>query len=137
MTGATLQSVAGIVIRSGTIFLARRRPGGNIGGKWEFPGGKVESGETPKAALVREFMEELGVLIRVGQFIGENAFESDGRKFIVSAYDVQIDGTPHPGDEHVSTTWVELDRLGEIDLPESDRGLLKEVLRYGRERLSH
>jgi len=52
---------AAIIERDGRVLAARRRPGIHLAGCWEFPGGKVEPGETPEAALVRELQEELGI----------------------------------------------------------------------------
>jgi len=59
--------VAAVVRRSdGHVLLAQRLPGGPHGGLWEFPGGKVEAGETPEEALAREIHEEMGVRVGVG-----------------------------------------------------------------------
>jgi 8-oxo-dGTP diphosphatase len=63
-------SVAGIARQGAALFIARRKPGGSLGGKWEFPGGKVEEGESAEQALVREYAEELSLPIRVGEEIG-------------------------------------------------------------------
>ena len=60
-----LAVVCGVAIVHKKIFLAQRGPGGPHGGLWEFPGGKVEAGEYPEAALIREFQEELDCDIRV------------------------------------------------------------------------
>ncbi|MDR2110325.1 MAG: NUDIX domain-containing protein, partial [Spirochaetaceae bacterium] len=49
------RSVAGIAVEGGRFFIAQRIPGGDLGGKWEFPGGKVEEGETDAEALIREY----------------------------------------------------------------------------------
>jgi len=125
-----LQSVAGIALRPGKVFLAKRRSGGNVGGKWEFPGGKVETGETPQEALSREFMEELGVAIHVGELIGTNRFRSGERQFTLAAYEVVVNGTPRPGPEHESSGWFDLSGIAEIDMPDSDRGLIPQLLRF-------
>ena len=55
--------VAAVIVRGGRVLLSRRPPGKHLAGLWEFPGGKVEDGETPEAALAREVREELGVEI--------------------------------------------------------------------------
>ena len=56
-----IRVVAAVVWREGRVLMTRRPPGGPLGLKWEFPGGKLEPGESAKQALVRELREELGV----------------------------------------------------------------------------
>ncbi len=57
---------AGILIDGGRVLVCQRRAGSRFGLKWEFPGGKIEPGESPEACLERELMEELGVRVAVG-----------------------------------------------------------------------
>ena len=61
--------VAAVVRRGGRILVTRRHPGGERGGQWEFPGGKVEPGESEPEALGREIREELGCAIEVGRLV--------------------------------------------------------------------
>ncbi len=61
--------VAGIVIEGGKVLLSRRKAGTHLEGKWEFPGGKVEPSEDPRAALRRELREELGIVTRIGEIV--------------------------------------------------------------------
>lgn len=68
---------AGIIINDGRILIARRAKGQKSEDKWEFPGGKVEPGETPEEALKREIMEELSLEIEVGEFFMESNFKYD------------------------------------------------------------
>ncbi|BAT71851.1 7,8-dihydro-8-oxoguanine triphosphatase [Thermosulfidibacter takaii ABI70S6] len=56
-----LEVVAGVIMQNGKIILAQRKKGDPLEGFWEFPGGKIEKGETPSQALVREIKEELGI----------------------------------------------------------------------------
>ncbi len=61
--------VAAVVRRGGLILVTRRHPDGERGGQWEFPGGKVEPGESEPEALAREIREELGCAIEVGRLV--------------------------------------------------------------------
>ena len=61
-----MKVTAGILEENGCVLIARRRPGTHMGGKWEFPGGKIEAGESPEQSLARELQEELGVRARIG-----------------------------------------------------------------------
>lgn len=64
--GARIQVVAGLLFRAGRVLIARRPAGDPLGEVWEFPGGKLEAGETPAVALARELAEELGIAAEVG-----------------------------------------------------------------------
>jgi 8-oxo-dGTP diphosphatase len=66
MSDAPLEVVAAVVADGGRYLACRRRPERSAGGRWEFPGGKVEPGESPAEALVREIREELGVDVEPG-----------------------------------------------------------------------
>lgn len=61
--------VAAVIERDGLVLAARRPDKGHLAGLWEFPGGKVETGETPEQALAREIREELGCTVSVGAAI--------------------------------------------------------------------
>lgn len=75
MTGV----VAGIIERDGAVLVCRRRAGQAHALKWEFPGGKVEPGESPEAALVRELREELGIEAGISERIGGYSYQYPGR----------------------------------------------------------
>ena len=76
----TVKVVAAIVIQNDQVLLARRPPGTHHGLLWEFPGGKVESGESPEAALIRELREELNWDVEVGELF--DVFTYDGEDVI-------------------------------------------------------
>ena len=75
--------MAGILERDGRILICRRRLDQAHGGKWEFPGGKIEAGETPRAALVRELREELGIESEEGRELVRYEFAYPGKKPIL------------------------------------------------------
>jgi 8-oxo-dGTP diphosphatase len=66
---------AAIIIREGKVLLARRKQGEALAGFWEFPGGKVEPGETPEECLRRELKEELGIAAAVGDMLAESEYQ--------------------------------------------------------------
>jgi 8-oxo-dGTP diphosphatase len=78
--------VAAAIVSEGRCLIGRRPPGGSAGELWEFPGGKVEPGESPEAALVREIQEELGVAIEVGPLIGSSSLETAERILVLELY---------------------------------------------------
>jgi 8-oxo-dGTP diphosphatase len=125
--GRRIQVVAAVVTREGRLLLTRRPPGGPLGLLWEFPGGKVEEGESPEHAMVREIDEELGVsarpkeVIEVGSHDYPHGLEVE-ILFVrceLDSYDFQ----PGPG-VHDLRWWIP----GEIDLEQvlaADRGFLR------------
>jgi 8-oxo-dGTP diphosphatase len=124
----TRRSVAGIAVDAGRLFVARRKAGGDLGGKWEFPGGKVEEDESDEAALRREYQEELGLAIETGPRIAASSFEHGGAVFSLNAYRVFF-RDDNLNDhirltEHTGWRWAALDEIERMDFADSDRGLL-------------
>jgi len=116
-------SVAGIASRGGQILLMRRLPGGSVGGLWEFPGGKVEEGEEPRDALVREWSEETGLDIGVGEELARGEFRHKGQPFTLIAFNVLMPSENSQPElrEHDSYRWVYPDKLSGFHLVNSDR----------------
>ena len=124
----TSRSVAGILLRNGKVFTARREPGGALGGKWEFPGGKVEEGETDGQALEREFLEEFGARIKAGALLGEVSFAHRGVTRTLRAYLAELEpGATLVPREHMELRWSKPDELAGLDLVDSDRKLLSYI----------
>lgn len=122
------RSVAGIVQREDGLFLvAQRIPGGDMGERWEFPGGKVEEGETDEEALAREFAEELGVLATVGEALATARFIHHGREIPLTAYRVSLSDSSFRLVEHSRTDWIPFEDIAALDFADSDRLLLDQL----------
>jgi 8-oxo-dGTP diphosphatase len=117
------RSVAGIAITQDKVFIARRKAGGDIGKKWEFPGGKVEEGESDADALRREFLEEFNVVVTVGPLLASGEFFHNGQKFALNGYRIFFDSPHFNLTEHDECRWAALDELETLDFTDSDRQL--------------
>lgn len=118
--------VVGAAILDGDRVLAARRTSpAAAAGRWEFPGGKVEPGETPERALVREVAEELGCTIGViGWLAGEAPI---GETHLLTVAVARLaSGDPVPR-EHDLVRWLAADELGSVDWLEADRPFLPEL----------
>ena len=118
--------VAAAVAQGGRVLMVRRAPGQKLEGKWEFPGGKVEPGETDETALEREMLEELGVAGQTGAFVGECAFPYAFGEVRLRLYrfhwrsgDIRL--TVHDRMEWAPLEAVELMDLAPADLPLAGR----------------
>ena len=120
------QVVAAILEREGRILIGRRKPEQSHPLKWEFPGGKVEPGESPEAALARELEEELGIVQAAGAEITRYSYTYPGKNPIelifyrVTSYA----GEPRNLVFH-EMRWEPASRLGSFDFVEGDRDFLQ------------
>jgi 8-oxo-dGTP diphosphatase len=115
--------VGAAVVRSGTLLAARRTTPAEAAGRWELPGGKVEPGESPETALVREIAEELGCRISVESWLpGEHPI---GTTHVLRAALCRLeDGEPRAGSDHDELRWLGPDELDGVDWLEPDRPFL-------------
>jgi 8-oxo-dGTP diphosphatase len=128
-----LVAAAALVDRDGRVLVAQRPAGKHLAGTWEFPGGKLEPGEAPEAALVRELAEELGIdttascLAPCG--FASHSYEAFHLVLLLFACR-KWTGTPH-GRQGQAVKWVRVPELFALDMPPADRpllGLLQAVL---------
>ena len=82
----TYRVTAAIIKKDNKILIARRAPNKHLAGFWEFPGGKIEEGETPEFCLKRELIEELGITVNVGKFYMENQHDYGAKIILLQAY---------------------------------------------------
>lgn len=111
---------AGIIQQEGRILLSQRKPGAHLGLKWEFPGGKLEKGETPQQALERELHEELGVATRTGRIFDVDVQNREDADILVLFFFAELlEGEPACVDCN-ALHWVAPDQLPSYDLAPAD-----------------
>jgi len=119
--------VAAVFHRKREVALLRRGPGSSGCGHWEFPGGKVEAGESESQALQREIHEELGVRIEVGPLVGESFYRYPAKNIHLRFYWVKDAGENFVLTEHDAFQWIEVDRIDLRILSEGDREIVKTI----------
>ena len=113
--------VAGILMHEGKIMAARRKPGGSESLKWEFPGGKVEKGETPEQALERELFEELGIRTETGRIYDVKIRWGEERTIVLLFYRTKlVSGSPRPLDAS-DVGFFDADELNKLDFASADK----------------
>jgi 8-oxo-dGTP diphosphatase len=122
--------VGAAIVRGGRVLAARRTSPPEAAGRWELPGGKVEPGETPEQALVREIAEELGCTVAVQAWLAGAVPIGTAHVLRVAVVRL-VDGEPEPT-EHDGVRWLAADELDAVDWLEPDRPFLAEL----RERLA-
>lgn len=127
----TVIVAAGIVIEGGRVLLSRRKRGTHLEGLWEFPGGKVEPGEDPRAALARELEEELGIRTHVGEIVDVTFHryeEADKAVLLLFFEAVRAVGSPEPSAVDVAeVAWFEREALDPAVFPPADVAVLAKV----------
>lgn len=124
-----LVAAVALIDADGRVLIAQRPPGKSMAGLWEFPGGKVDAGETPEAALVRELHEELGIETRQSCLapiaFASHAYESF--HLLMPLYVCrQWRGTPHPR-EGQKLKWVAVQALRDYPMPPADLPLVAQL----------
>jgi cysteine synthase B len=116
--------VCGLIENQGRLLIARRSPGQALAGYWEFPGGKVEPGETTAQALARELKEELGVDAEVGERVGFSTAESGGRLIVLEGLRASLKGPVESTPVHDEWRWADPATIDRSTLADADHALL-------------
>ncbi len=127
--GPALRFVAAaLIVRDGEVLIGQRRPDQPMGSLWEFPGGKIEAGESPQQALARELTEELGIRASIGPPVTRirhnyrHGGAVDLQFFVVRDFVGEI-----VNHIYQQIKWVKLEELPTFDFLAADRGLIRDL----------
>ena len=121
--------VAAIIKDKNQLLIAKRHSKDPLAGKWEFPGGKLETGETPEQCLEREIKEELRAEVEIGNFYDDNVYISKDQAIHLLFYWAQVvngDVTPVVHDE---IKWITVNELADFDFAPADVPIVKRLER--------
>ncbi len=128
----TVKVVAAIIIHENKIF-ATQRGYGEFKDGWEFPGGKIEPGETPQEALVREIKEELDIQIEVKDFLETVEYDYPEFHLSMDCFFCAIKSGELVLKEHEAAKWLIAETLDSVDWLPADKGLIEGIRRYLQE----
>lgn len=124
---AAIPVVAAVVVRGERVLLCQRHDGEHLPLLWEFPGGKIDPGETPEEALVRELREELGVAAKVGAEVADILHHYPEKTVRLRFYRAHIEGEPTPH-VHRAIEWVPLGELSEYAAPPPNGRVIQRLI---------
>lgn len=119
---------AAIIEKDGRFLIARRKKGKHLGDKWEFPGGKIEMGETPEECLRRELEEEFGIAAEISGFVAESVFDYGDRKVRLVGYRAHYLSGEFRPNAHEEIVWIAPGEFGNFDFAEADVPLIEKIL---------
>lgn len=117
--------VAAVIVDEGRAWIARRRAPMDHGGMWEFPGGKVQSGEDPRFSLKREIREEFGADVEVGACLGEHRHHEHGRIIRLQGFWTRMLTPPTHLTDHDETRWCLFSDLARLRFSPADAFIVK------------
>jgi 8-oxo-dGTP diphosphatase len=118
--------VAAIIIKDGQVF-ASKRGYGEFQGWWEFPGGKIESGECPQEALIREIHEELDAEISVGELLETVEWDYPNFHLTMHCFVCSLTSESLHLNEHEAAAWLTMETLHSVKWLPADEGILRKI----------
>ena len=126
-TGPEIQVACALIWRDGQILLSKRHQSAHQGGLWEFPGGKFETGEDPKACLNRELEEELGIRLRNTEFMFQIPWDYGDKAIRLWVYEVfAFDGEPQ-GLEGQVVKWFSVAAVKTLQFPRANNAIVRAI----------
>ncbi len=126
-----IEVVAAAIIKHNKVLITQRPEGKQLAFMWEFPGGKIEPGETHKECIIREIKEELDVEIEVNEYIASNSHKYDFDEIVIHLYSTNVINGEIKLLEHLNCAWVDKNTIDEYEYPAVDIMFvekLKEIL---------
>ncbi|MES5266611.1 8-oxo-dGTP diphosphatase MutT [Priestia megaterium] len=121
--------VAALIKEKDQILIAQRHSKDPLAGKWEFPGGKLEPGETPEECLVREIREELRVEVEIGSFYDDNVYSFKDQAIHLLFYWAEITNGEVTPVVHDDVKWITIKELAGFDFAPADIPMVKRLRR--------
>ena len=125
----TIRVVAAIIIKNEKVF-ATQRGYGDFKGGWEFPGGKIDTGETPEEALVREIKEELDTEIEVIELLDTVEYDYPNFHLSMDCFICNIKSGDLVLKEHEAAQWLTKETLDSVNWLPADLGLIDKIREY-------
>lgn len=122
------QVTAALIEKHGKILLAMRKAGKHMGEKWEFPGGKIDPGESPQQALRRELAEEFSIEAAIGEHLGSTEFRQGEIELEIQLYRARHLAGTFTLHDHEEIRWVAPQEVESYDLVDSDRKLFRDYI---------
>ena len=122
----TVRVVAAIIIENSKVF-ATQRGYGEFKDGWEFPGGKIEQGETPEEAIVREIKEELDTVVEVGELLDTVEYDYPNFHLSMDCFICEIKSGDLVLKEHEASAWLSKETLYSVNWLPADQGLIPQV----------
>lgn len=121
MSKKIINVVAAAIEKDGKFFCAQRPEGKSLGGFWEFPGGKLENGESPEQALIREIKEELNSDIEIISYVNEASYDYDFGTVVMKTFHAKLISGNLELLEHQNSTWLLPTQLPTLNWAPVDR----------------
>jgi 8-oxo-dGTP diphosphatase len=125
--GHWIPVVAGFLKKDGKILVGQRPENNSLPGQWEFPGGKIEPGETPEYALVRELQEELGIDAEVGELKLACTHSYGDVGILILFYEILFWKGEPKAQHHMMLEWIHPEELKHRNIPEANRKILDRI----------
>ena len=122
-----LYVVAGAIIQDKKVFAAQRGAKGKTAFKWEFPGGKINEGETPQEALRRELIEELSIVVDVHELLYSVVDEYEDVVLHIDTYKCTLVSGKPTLSEHIAMQWSDKNELDKLEFSKADDPVLEKI----------